>query len=150
MDHRAVADDAPPEIVTPASRLVIRPATKADIDAVVELANKPSIRAWVAEIDGRILGMAGIFRHDGRWYGYADMTDEIRGHKMALGRAARRFLAGVDRDGIKYIYAEASPTQPRAVAWLESLGFRIDARGGHYYRWRADDWRSRHDKSRTA
>jgi hypothetical protein len=117
------------------SKIVVRPATREDIEAFSDIAAKVTIRAFVAVRDGEILGLGGIARHRGRWFGFVDLEPELRPHKMLIMRAAKRFLAAARRDGIQYIYAEVSPEEPRALAWLTSLGFEFDQRSMHYYRW---------------
>lgn len=118
--------------------IVVRPATHEDIAQFSDLANKPTIRAMVAERDGRIIALGGIALSQGRWYAFADLPEEIRPYKMTIARAAKRFFRDLRRDGIRYVYAEASPVEPRALAWFASLGFEFDERSQHYYRWSAD------------
>ena len=120
--------------------LLIRPATREDIEAACSLPLYPRMRALVAERDGALIGFAGVFVREGRWYGFADLTDGLRAHRFLLARAARSFLSDIKRDGIKYIYAEVSPIQPRSLPWLKSLGFRPDPKGSHFYRWSAAEW----------
>ena len=120
--------------------LVIRPATRTDIEAFSDMPDKPTIRAYVAEMDGKVIGMGGAALAKGRWYAFADLPEEIRPYKMTIMRNARRFLEQMRRDGIRFIYAEASPVEPKAVAWLTSLGFEVDQRsGGRLYRWRGNN-----------
>ena len=117
--------------------VIIRPATREDLEAFSDMPNKPSIRAWVGELDGRIIGIGGLALAKGRWFGFCDLTEEARSYKMTIMRTAKRVLAEARRDGIRFIYAEASPHEPRAVAWLTSLGFSLDPRSEHFYRWSA-------------
>jgi GNAT superfamily N-acetyltransferase len=118
------------------TNLLIRPATADDIAAFSDLPAKPSIRAWVAELDGRIVGLAGVALVAGRWLAFCDLTADIRPHKIAIARAAIRFLEQCRRDGIRYVYAEADLREPGSRRWLTSLGFEIDPRTLHLYRWR--------------
>lgn len=120
------------------SKITVRPATREDIDAFSDMADKPTIRAVAAERDGRIIGIGGIAFSGGRWFGFIDLADEMRPHKMTIARAAIRFLSEARSNGIRYIYAEVSPKEPGAAAWLHSLGFRLDARSQRYYRWSAE------------
>ena len=115
--------------------MIIRPATRDDIEAFSKLRNKPTIMAWVGDIDGRIVGIAGFARTSGRWYGFCDLHEEARPHKMKIARAARRAMQEAKRRGIRYVYAQIDPEEPGAEPWLRSLGFRIDPRMPSLYRW---------------
>lgn len=115
--------------------MIIRPASREDIESFSDMPNKPSMLAWAGEIDGRIVGLAGFVFSKGRWLGFCDLTEEARKHKMTIARAAKRILAEAGNRGIKFIYAEADQNEPRAVRWLTSLGFRIDPRTVYLYRW---------------
>jgi hypothetical protein len=117
--------------------LTIRPATAADIAAFSDMPDKPSIRAMAAELDGRIVGLGGLVFHRGRWLGFVDLLPEARPHKIAIARAAIRFIAQARADGIKFIYVEADLREPTALRWLHSLGFCLDPRSQFLYRWRA-------------
>ena len=101
--------------------------------------NKPSVVAWCAEIDGRIIALAGFALFMGRWYAFADLPEEIRPHKMLIMRWGKRIMAEARARGIKYIYAESAAEEKKAVAWLKSLGFVIDPRSERLYRWSSRD-----------
>ena len=120
------------------SKVIVRPATREDIDAYSDMADKPTIRALVGVIDGRVIAIGGLALVRGRYYAFCDLTDEARAYKLHVMRAAKRLLAEARRDGIKYVYAQASLVEPKAVAWLTSLGFSLDPRSEHLYRWSAD------------
>jgi len=117
--------------------LIVRPATKAFIERFSDMANKPTVRALAGEIDGRVVALGGCALAKGRWYGFIDLLDEARPHKMHIMRGAKRFLEAARHDGIRFIYAEVSQTEPKALAWLTSLGFEYDLRSQHLYRWSA-------------
>lgn len=110
---------------------------RADINAFSVMPEKPTVRAWVAELDGRIVGIGGIAREQGRWFAFIDLEDEARPYKVHIARSARRFLDQARRDGIRFIYAEVNHTDPRALLWLFSLGFEFDERSKHFHRWTA-------------
>ena len=123
------------------SQLIIRPATAADIEAFSTMTDTPSIRGYVGEIDGRIIGMGGLAFARGWWFAFCNLTEEARAHKMAIMRTAKRILAEARRDGIRFVYVERDPQEPRADVWLASLGFHLDPRSQHYFRWDAkDEW----------
>ena len=121
------------------AHVIVRSATKADIEAFSGMADKPTLKAMVGEIDGRIIGIGGVALAKGRWFGFVDLTEEARPYKMHIMRAAKRVLAEAKREGIRFIYAEASPHEPGAIRWLTSLGFKIDPRSQLFYRWSAND-----------
>jgi len=122
--------------------LVIRRATSEDIVAWCAMvgsdpAGKPSARAWVGEVDGRLIGLGGLALAGGRWFAFLDLSPEGRTHKIALMRLAIRILDEARKDGIRFVYADRNPDEPKAQAWLTRLGFEIDPRSQHYYRWSA-------------
>jgi N-acetylglutamate synthase-like GNAT family acetyltransferase len=114
----------------------VRPATREDIEAFSDLPMKPTLRAWVGEVDGRIIALGGFALANGRWFGFCDLKDEARQYKMTIARAGKRIIAEAKKQGIKFVYAEADRDEPGAVRWLSSLGFSIDPRTTFLYRWR--------------
>lgn len=114
----------------------IRPATREDIDTFSDLKNKPTIKAYVGEIDGEIVGIGGLAFSQGRWFGFCDLTDKARGHKMTIARMGKRIMADAREMGIRFVYAQADQNEPTALRWLTSLGFELDPRTLSLYRWR--------------
>ena len=118
------------------AKLVVRPATAEDIATFSgNLPNRPTVRAVVGEIDGRIVGMGGFARTNARWIAFCDLTPEVRPYKMTIMRTALRLLCEARRDGIRFVYADADLNEPRSLAWLARLGFEPDPRSGTLYRW---------------
>jgi N-acetylglutamate synthase-like GNAT family acetyltransferase len=115
----------------------VRLATREDIERFVDLANKPTIKAFVGEVDGQIVAMGGLAFSRGRWFAFCDLVDAGRHHKFGIARTAKRVLAEAKAQGIKYVYAEADPNEPGAVRWLARLGFERDPRTQYLYRWSA-------------
>jgi len=114
---------------------IVRPATREDIEAFSDMQNKPTVKAWVGEVDGRVVALGGFALQAGRWVAFCDLTEEARLHKMTLMRTGKRVMDEAKKMGIRYIYAEASPQEVGAVRWLESLGFKLDPRSVYLYRW---------------
>jgi N-acetylglutamate synthase-like GNAT family acetyltransferase len=114
----------------------IRPATKEDIESFADLPVSPSMKAWAAEIDGRVAGLAGFAFAKGRWIAFCDLTQEARAHKTAIGRATVRAFREARAQGIKFIYAQLDEDEPTAHRWLTSLGFELDPRSAYLYRWK--------------
>lgn len=115
----------------------VRPATREDIEAFSDIPNKPTLKAWVGEVDGEIVALGGFAFSKGRWFGFCDLKDEARRYKMTIARAAKMIIAEAKKQGIRFIYAEADKDEPSAVRWLTSLGFAVDPRTAFLYRWRA-------------
>ncbi len=114
----------------------VRRATREDIEAFSDIANKPTLLAWAGEVDGEIIALGGIAFSNGRWFGFCDLKDEARKYKMTIMRTTKRVFEEARRQGIRYVYAEADPNEPMAKRWLASLGFTIDIKTS-LYRWGA-------------
>lgn len=120
--------------------LVIREASRADIERFSRFSKLATLRAWVGDLDGELIGLGGLAFIRGRWFAFLDLKDgalEGRGHKMALMRAARNIIAEARRMGIRLVYVQPDEKYPGAVKWLMSLGFTRDTRDPHIYRWKA-------------
>lgn len=115
----------------------VRRAEREDIARFSDLANKPTVKAWVGEVDGGVVAMAGFALFKGRWIAFCDIADRSRIGKIAMVRAAKRAFEEARKDGIKYVYAELDTNEPTAMRWLTSLGFEPDPRTGYLYRWSA-------------
>lgn len=114
----------------------VRRAEREDIDRFSDVAGKPTVKAWVGEVDGEIVAMAGFALFKGRWIAFCDIADRTRIGKVAMARAAIRALEEARKEGIKYVYADIDTNEPTAMRWLTSLGFAPDARTS-LYRWSA-------------
>lgn len=117
--------------------LIVRKATREDIEAFSDLPEKPTLKAWCGEIDGEIVALGGFARFHGRWIGFCSLKKEARKYKMTIARTAIRSLEEARRLGIRYIYADAQDDEPGSEKWLRRLGFEIDPRTPGIYRWRA-------------
>lgn len=120
--------------------LVVRPATRSDIEQFSERAKLATLRAYVADCDGELIGLGGLAFIKGRWFAFLDMkpgATDAPGHKMALMRTAKRVMADARSLGIKFVYVQPDANEPGAAKWLASLGFTPDGRDPHIYRWKA-------------
>lgn len=117
----------------------IRPATKADIAALSTMGTStPTIKAMVAEVDGSPVALGGVAIIDGRHLAFCDLTYEMaRNNKVAVVRAAKRFMADVRKRGTRFVYAQVDSSEPNSIKWLASLGFEPDPRNTAFYRWSA-------------
>lgn len=99
----------------------IRYATREDL--LAWYGNVPAtMRALVVENEGRIVGVAGVGRMGDHLQAFSSFTEELRGHKVTLGRAAIAFKKMLtEYQGP--VLAICSQSEPTAPALLERLGF---------------------------
>jgi hypothetical protein len=119
------------------SEPIARPATREDIDAFFGPRAKPTMKAWVGELDGKPIGIGGLALVEGRWIAFCDLTPEARRYKRVIVRTAKLIMEEASRSGIRFVYAEADTEEPMALRWLGSLGFEPDERSGRLFRWEA-------------
>jgi N-acetylglutamate synthase-like GNAT family acetyltransferase len=118
--------------------LTIRQATADDI-AKAKLPLRPTMKALVAEVDGAIIGFAGLGVIAGRYYAFCDLTSEqAKPYRYRIARAAQRFLTEARQAGIRFIYTRTNPNEPGATRWLLSLGFRSAPLHPDLYRWSSE------------
>ena len=115
--------------------VIIRLASREDIEAFSEQPNKPTVKAWLAEKDGRIIALFGLSLQRGRWVVFCDLLEEARNYKMTIMRCGKRLMSEARAMNLRYVYAEADANEPGAVKWLQSLGFELDPRSAVLYRW---------------
>ena len=115
----------------------VRVASKEDIEAYSDMAPKPTLKAWAGEVDGEIVALGGIAFAKGRWFAFCDLKEGAKDYPMTIMRTAKKVFEYAREKNIRFVYAEADPDEPKAVRWMESLGFQLDPRSQHLYRWRA-------------
>lgn len=115
---------------------IVRRATREDIEAFSSMRDWPTVLAWCGELDGRIIALGGFALFAGRWFAFADLTEEARRYKMHIMRTAKRIMADAQARGIKFVYTESQLNEPTSKRWLTSLGFELDPRSQYLYRWR--------------
>lgn len=113
----------------------IRKATQDDIPNT--LGWNYRTKAWVMELDGKIVALGGVAYLCGRWYAFFDYQEEASNYKIKMLRAIKSGMDEMRRDGVKFIYAEADTDKPKAIKLLTSLGFEHDPITQYLYRWRA-------------
>lgn len=112
-------------------RPVCRPATPADLEAFYGRKMDRTMRAWVLELDGRIIAVGGLAYHRGRpWDLFSDITPELKAHPIAALKAAKAVLAGMRH---LPAVALADCNLPNSERVLKMLGLEPIGNGG--YQW---------------
>lgn len=106
------------------SDVTIRPATQKDAVQFYDGRRPPfSFRGYVAEKDGVVIGVGGVYYQDGIPVAFSDMKPAMRRHKKVMAKACRILLSLFDQIGGP-VYAVACSTEPTAPYLLAKLGFR--------------------------
>jgi len=106
------------------SSVELRPATRADVDALIAEPLPFRIKAWAAEHDGKLLGIGGLaFPPSGAVMAFVHVAPGAHRFKVAFHRAGLMAMAEAKRMGLRRVVATAESEHPRATAWLARLGF---------------------------
>jgi len=92
------------------------------------------MRAYVATIDDRVVGIGGVLFMHGTKVVFSDMKDEFRSYKVSIMKFARKVE---DVMGVSPGVAVMSQTEPGAARLLDWLGFDHVGQNdlGEIYRW---------------
>jgi hypothetical protein len=100
---------------------IIRPANASDLARFFDAAPPRTMRAFVAELAGEPVAVAGIaYQHGGPPYLFSDMKPAMRAHKIAIVKGARTMLKALARPGLPAI---ANGAERCSARLLRHLGF---------------------------
>ncbi len=103
----------------------IRPATRADIDALIDEELPYRVRAWAVENNGELLGVGGFaFQPKDVIAAFVLKTPGADKFPLALHRAGLMAMREAKRLGYRRIVAMAEQHNEAAERWLERLGFK--------------------------
>jgi N-acetylglutamate synthase-like GNAT family acetyltransferase len=103
--------------------MIIRPLTREDMLAFWQAgALERSVRGFVAEKDGQILGVTGLIYMPSVIIAFAEMRVDGQKYQMSIMRIAKRMQA-LMRESRAPIFAVADPDLPNSMAFLERVGF---------------------------
>lgn len=100
----------------------IRPATMKDAHEYWG-GNPPmrSMRGFVAVLDGRVIGIAGVY-YDGRaQVAFSEIKEEMKAHKKDIVRGTRRVMAMIRERGLA-VWATCG--DERSARFVERCGFK--------------------------
>ena len=99
---------------------VFRPATREDIDNFYPEATQ-TFKAIVAELDGKPLGIGGIYYSNGTPVAFSKTLPELEKYPFTIARGAKMVMEFI---GDKDCVAFADESLPGAPEFLERLGFQ--------------------------
>lgn len=103
--------------------MIIRPATFEDATAFWGKTAPVSIRGYVAELDGRVMGIAGLAYAPNQIRGFADMVEEGQKYPMTIMRITKLVKALLNETKAP-VFCNADPNLPNARKFLEHIGFK--------------------------
>lgn len=104
---------------------VIRPATKADIDQLIDEPLPWRVRAYAVEDGGKLLGVGGFaYQPNDTIAAFVLKAPGAERYKVALHRAGLMAMREARNLGYRRIVALAEKTNPAAERWLARLGFK--------------------------
>ncbi len=102
----------------------LRPAVASDLPHVVGEPLPFRIRAITVVADERVIGLGGIaFPPHGPVIAFVQQTAEARKYKLAFHRAGLAAMRMIREAGLTQVIATTDRDSPRAVRWIERLGF---------------------------
>lgn len=108
----------------------IRPATAEDFEAFYGKAERRTARAYVADLDGKVLAIGGVYYDGANVIAFSSMASEMRQFPLTIMRGARKIM---DLVRGRPCWAVADDGYTNAPRLLERLGFSHVS--GRVYRW---------------
>jgi hypothetical protein len=119
--------------------LIVRHATAADIDTFYGSRPYQTVRALVADLNGKPVGLIGLARENGCSKIFSEYGPELKGRLkcMAILRAIKTVLRWAKESSLPVI-AVAQPEEHDSPRVLNRLGFEFYGTGpfGDVYLWR--------------
>lgn len=111
---------------------IIRALKKDDLPHVVPEGWHGTVRGYVAELDGRIVGSMGVM-HSSPPVAFSSMQEEMRKYPRVVVTAIRLFTEMLAAH-YEYVVAAASKTECNPKSVLERAGFRQYLKGTEEHR----------------
>jgi hypothetical protein len=102
----------------------LRPTIASDLPYVVGEPLPFRIRAITMLADDRVIGLGGIaFPPHGPVIAFVQQTAEARTYPVAFHRAGLMAMQMIQQSGLSEVIATTDRDSPRAIRWIERLGF---------------------------
>lgn len=105
------------------SEVVFRVATLEDAKQFFDGYPPVRLRGFVAELNGEVIGIGGVYYHGGVPVAFSDLKPEIRKHKKILAKGCRILCKFFEELNVP-VYALANQSEPTAPYLLAKLGFK--------------------------
>jgi len=112
--------------------MLVRPARKDDVIAFRGQPYKESFKGIVAEMDGRVLAIAGVL-HTQPLQAFSSIEQEIKNHPKTVVVMIKKMKEILSTYGDSPIFATANPNEQTAPGLLKHAGFEYYQEG--VYRW---------------
>lgn len=116
--------------------VTIRPATQKDVEEFYGKKPMYSMRAYVSEVGGVVVGIGGVCRQDGHMVAFSEMKPEMRKYKKDIVRGYYKIFEIIQE--YNTVFAVANPDEKLAKKLIKRLGFElveINREGEEVYRW---------------
>ena len=107
-------------------RVTIRPTRPEDLSAVVGEPLPFRIRALTVLDGDRVLGVGGIgFPPHGSPIAFVQQAPDAHKYPVSFHRAGLAAMRLIRESGVAEVLSTADPDNPKALRWLERLGFTL-------------------------
>ena len=116
--------------------VIIRPIKRGDFEAVYGYSPSRTLKGYCAELDGRPVGVAGIYYMPDHVVAFCNVTDDGRCHKAAMATALRKFSNLLNNMEVP-VFAVADKDIPSSENFLMRCGFKYLNKGpnGEVFVW---------------
>lgn len=102
----------------------LRPTIASDLPHVIGEPLPFRIRAITMLAGGRVIGLGGIaFPPQGPVIAFVQQTAEARKYPVAFHRAGLMAMQMIRQSALEHVVATTDRDSPRAIRWIERLGF---------------------------
>lgn len=112
------------------------PATQKHVEEFYGKKPIRSVRAIVGILDGKVVGLAGVFLDRNQVIAFSEMKEEARGYKKAILKAG--FMVYDIMTRYPVVFAVANPNEKGAHRLLTRFGFEfveLNGEGEGVYKW---------------
>lgn len=111
-------------------RVILRPATKQDVESFYGDRPLLTVRAIVAELDGDVVAIAGFAMHQGLNLAFSDLRENTNASRVMIVKYAKKMAHWMRDTGLP-IYVTENPQRSNSHRFLSLMGFvEVDRQHG--------------------